>query len=72
MIYLRETIYYGLVLYKANEAHTEGTIIRILKQNTTHNKKKLLHLNDTLVPFSTDMEFQTEEEAVGWVCLNEL
>ena len=72
MIYLRETFYHGVALYTADEAHTSGTIIRVLKQNKTSYKKKLLHVNDTLTPYSGDMEFQTEEEAICWTCINEL
>ncbi len=72
MIYLRETIWNGVVLYRANESHTLGTIFYIAKQNTTPNKKKLLHLDDTLTPDPSDREFQNEEEALCWACLNEI
>lgn len=72
MIYLRETFHHGVALYTADETITSGTIIRVLKQNKTSYKKKLLHVNDTLTPYSGDMEFQTEEEAICWTCINEL
>lgn len=71
-IYLRKTYLKGMALYQMDEAWIRGTIVRVLKQNETDNKERILYEGEPIVPSLSDEEFQSIDEAICCVCLDEL
>ncbi len=61
-----------MALYQMDEAWIRGTIVRVLKQNETDNKERILYEGEPIVPSLSDEEFQSIDEAICCVCLDEL